>query len=409
MTTRLNNIYLFNPTCEYAVANGSPHWQPNRLLQKMESDLSVLPVFFSGSNDFVLVEKIPSEEYIQSLRRFNLEIPNFIMKADATGNQQFLQLHKNELLPWGWSPAAHQLLYPLKESCSAEFKQSPVYQWKPEHRELTSRKFAIEILIQVRNLMQAEYLLPPELTPKICLTKTDFENALSEWGKIMVKAPWSSSGRGLQPVTKTPVHQKVWEKILGIVKEQGFAVAEPFLNKVTDLAFLFEVKKGKVSFLGISNFCTNLKGQYEGNYLNGLPETTEQNTVEFVNIVINEIREPLLKAIASSKLATYYEGVFGVDTLIYTDKTGNLRINPCLEINVRHTMGLLSLQLEKLVQPGKKAMFRTFYHPGISYFEFKKEMEIKNPLKISHNKIASGFFSLTDATIDSLFGAYILA
>jgi hypothetical protein len=408
MTGLFHNIFLFNPTCEYAIANGSPNWQPNRLLHKMEADLSTLPLFFAGKNDFVLVEKMPTIEFLQSLMQIDLDIPDFILKNDAINNQQFLNLTINKLLPWGWSPAAHQLLFPLKQSCSAEFRQSRVYEWKPEHREITSRKFAIDILKQVYTSSNADYLLPTELTPKICTTQTDFENAMRKWNKIMVKAPWSSSGRGLQPITKTPVHPKVWEKVLGIVKEQGYAIAEPHLNKVLDLAFLFELKQGKVEFLGFSNFCTNQKGQYEGNYLNGLPLNTENEIAEFVKIVETEIREPLIKVIETSKMAIFYEGVFGVDTLIYTDEKGKLRINPCLEINVRHTMGLLSLQLEKLVQPGKNAMFRIFYHPGVSFYAFKKEMEKKHPLKISEGKIESGFLALTDASEDSLFGAYLL-
>ena len=404
----LCNIYLFNPTCEYAIANGSPNWQPNRLLQKMEADLSTLPLFFAGKNDFVLVAQMPNAEFIQSLQRINVEIPGFILKNEAASNVEFLKLSKNRLIPWGWSPAAHQLLLPLKQSCSAEFRQSPLYQWKPEHREITSRKFAIEILQRVCTSIDADYLLPPELNPNICTTVNDFENTIRQWGKIMVKAPWSSSGRGLQPITKTPVHPKVWEKLMGIVKEQGCAIAEPYLNKVLDLAFLFELKKGKVEFKGISNFCTNQKGQYEGNYLNGLPLNTEKEIVEFVNVVEREICEPLIKAIENSKMDSIYEGVFGVDTLIYSGEMGKLRINPCLEINVRHTMGMLSLQLEKLVQPGKKGMFRTYYQPGVSFYQFKQEMESKFPAVIVEDKLASGFFPLTDATENTLFGAYLL-
>lgn len=408
MTGLLHNIFIFNPTCEYAIANGSPSWQPNRLLQKMEADLSTLPLFFAGKNDFVLVEQMPTTEFLHSLKCIDMEIPGLILKNEVINNPQFLQLPKNKLIPWGWSPAAHQNFLPLKHACSSEFRQSPVFNWKTEHREITSRKFAIDILKKVCSSLNIDYLLSSEQTPEICQNQADFEKVIHRWGKIMVKAPWSSSGRGLQPITKTPVHPKVWEKVLGIVKEQGYAIAEPYLNKVLDLAFLFELKKGKVEFLGISNFCTNQKGQYEGNYINGLPLNTKNETVEFAHNVGREIHEPLAKAIENSKMAIFYEGVFGVDTLIYTDEKSKLRINPCLEINVRHTMGMLSLQLEKLVQPGKKGMFRIFYQPGVSFQTFKKEMEKKYPLKITAGKIESGFFPLTSADNASLFGAYLL-
>lgn len=407
MTEIRPDILYFNPTCEFAVANGSPNWQPNKLLQKMEDDLSALPLFFGKKEDFVLVDKIPSYEFMDSLRQFGIEIPDFILKTEALTDRQFINLPKNKLLPWGWSPAAHKSLAPLKESCSDVFKQSPVFGWKPEHREITSRKFAAEILTHFLSSFYSETILPAEFAPKICTTQNDFETALHNWGEIMVKAPWSSSGRGLQPITKTPVHPKVWEKVLGIVKEQGYAIAEPLLKKVFDFSFQFEIKPGKIDFLGISNFSTNNKGQYEGNFLNGLPSIIEKRVLEFAEIAVSEIRLPLIKILENSQIASCYEGVFGVDTLIYSDKNNRLKINPCLEINVRHTMGLLALRLEKLIYQNKQGVYRTFYQPGTSFYTFKNEMQKKYPLKISNNKIESGFFALTEAFEDSLFGAYI--
>ena len=408
MTLPHSDIYLFNPTCEYAIANGNENWQPNRLLQKMESDLSALPLFFAKKNDFVLVDKIPSAEFIELLVKLGIETPNFILKTEAINNQQFINLPKNKMFPWGWSPAVHKLLFPFKDSCSAEFHQSPVFNWTPEHQKITSRKFAAELLNQLQSNISADYIIPVEFAPKVCITQNDFETAILQWEKIMVKAPWSSSGRGLQPITKTPVHPKVWEKVMGIVKEQGYAIAEPLLNKALDLAFLFELKKGKADFLGISNFCTNKKGQYEGNWLNGLPRTLEKRVLQFADFIVSEIGQPLINTIENSEMAIFYEGVFGVDMLIYFDENQSLRINPCLEINVRHTMGLLSLRLEKLIKHNKKGVYRIYYQPGISFFNFKKEMETQYPLRISENKIESGFFAVTDAAEDSLFGAYIL-
>jgi hypothetical protein len=402
------DIYFYNPTCEYAVANGNANWQPNRILQKMEYDLCALPLFFAQKDDCVLVEKIPSAEYIESLKKLDIAIPEFILKNDAIKNTAFINRPKNKLLPWGWSPSAHKFLSPLKESCSSEFQQSPVFNWKPEHRAVISRKFAAKILNQLQANISADFILPFELSPKVCFTRNNFETAVQQWGNVMIKAPWSSSGRGLQPITKTPVHPKVWEKVLGIVYEQGYAIVEPYLNKVLDIALQFELKKGKAEFLGISNFYTNKKGQYEGNYLNGLPTNTEKYISEFADFITREIPQPIINTIENSEMAIIYEGIFGVDTLIYCDEKNTLKINPCLEINVRHTMGMLALRLEKMIYREEKGIYRTFYQPGTSFHAFKKEMEKNYPLKIVGDKIESGFFALSEAAEESLFGAYIL-
>jgi len=404
----LPNIYIFNPTCEYAVANGRDSWHPNKLLQKMESDLGSLQMFFSEPKDFILVDKLPSLEFKKSLSQLNIKIPNFILTEKITDNIEFINHPKNKLLPWGWSPAMHKKLSSLKPNCSVEFKKSPVYNWQPEYKNLYSKKFARGILETLISNYSDECFIPQDKTPEVCTTQNEFKIAIKQWGRIMVKAPWSSSGRGLQPIIKSFMHQKVWAKLLGIVKDQGYAIVEPYLDKVFDLAFIFELKKSKVFYCGKSYFTTDKKGQYIGNSLNGMPDEVDKTIKNFVETVSEKIIQPLIEIIELSDFAEHYEGYFGVDTLIYEDKNGELKINPCLEINVRQNMGLLSLYLEKLIHPDTKGFYRIYYKPGTTFFQFKKDMEKKYPLKISNHKIESGFFALNETSDDTLFGAYIL-
>ncbi len=409
MKKALPDIYLFNPTCEYAVANSHTSWQPNLLLQKMEEDLSTLPLFFSRPTDVVLVKKLPPESYIEQLKLIGIEAPRFFRRKDITTDRKFLKAPKSRLLPWGWSPAAHQLLKPLKPSCSPEFKSSPVAEWKPEYREMYSKKFALGILKRVLQLLPEEKILPPDLIPEICTTHNELEELLSRWGKLMVKAPWSSSGRGLQRITKTPVAPKVWEKLLGIINEQDYAIVEPYLDKVLDRSIQFSLSNGKVHYKGISRFFTDEKGQYQGNFLNGWPDTIEPQAAEFAETFTGILVPALAELIENSLLAKYYEGNFGTDTLIFNDGQGRLRINPCLEINMRQSMGLLSLQLEKLLVPGVKGVFKIWFQKGKSFLSFQNEMHEKFPVQFKNKRIESGFYPLTHADESTFFGAYILA
>jgi hypothetical protein len=412
MTENLPDIYLFNPTCEYAVANGHTSWQPNRLLQKMEEDLGTLPLFFARPQDVILVKKMPPPDFTERLGRAGITPPRFVLLKEMATDTAFIQKPKGKLIPWGWSPAAHRLLRPLKPSCSQAFKNSPVAEWKPEYREIYSKKFALEVLKSILPGLPREKVLQPYELPEVCQTKQELETLLNRWGKLMVKAPWSSSGRGLQRVTKTPVAPKVWEKLLGIIKEQGYAMAEPYLEKVLDVAFQFEIKKGKIQFKGVSRFLTDKKGQYQGNFLNGWPdkglEKIAPEVVSFASSLSNMLINPLINALENSLLARIYEGNFGVDTLIFRDTNDRLRVNPCLEINVRQNMGLLSLHLENLPSPGKKGVFNIFYQPGKSFYTFQKEMETNYPVQFAGNHIESGFFPLTLADNNTSFGAYLL-
>lgn len=408
MASTLPNIYFFNPTCEYAIANGNRTWQPNRILQKMESDLATLPLFLAQPKDYVIVDKIPSPSFIKSLKELEIKVPKFIVTKVATTSLSFISQKRDKLLPWGWSPAAHKLLSPLKASCSAGFKNSPVFNWLPEHKNLYSKKFALGILKTFLHEYPSEHFIPENQLAEVCTTKQEIETLLEKWGNLMVKAPWSSSGRGLQTITKTPIHPKVWGKLLAIIKGQGYAIVEPLLNKVLDLAFQFELKKGKVSFLGVSNFTTDYKGQYNGNNLNGHPANLDTRIVEFAHFIPDKTIPPLIEILELSELAKSYEGFFGVDTLIYRNEKNELKINPCLEINVRQNMGLLSLQFEKIIYPQKKGVFKTYYNLEKTFYQFKKEMENKNPVIIKNGKIESGFFAVTDVSENTLFGGYIL-
>ncbi len=413
MSKRLPDIFLFNPTCEFAVANGRPSWQPNKLLRQMEKDLELLLIFLAQPEDVLLVRELPPENYLQKLRIIGKTQPQFFPIQSVRDDVSFQNLPKNRLRPWGWSPASHRLLEPLKESCSPDFQNSPVFRWKPEHKEICSRKFALEILKSI----PSEISLSPAFFPKICKTREDIEDCIARCGKIMVKAPWSSSGRGLQRVTKFPVIEKVWEKLLGIINEQGYAVVEPLLDKVLDMAFQFKITRGKIEYIGISRFFSDKKGQYQGNFLNGwnvsassglfFPEI-EPETVQYAETLPEIFTPHLIKALESSEFAQLYDGNFGVDILIFRDENGELKVNPCLEINVRQNMGLLSLQFEKFVTPEKTAVFRTFYQPGKFFSEFVQEMKREFPLQVKDFRIDSGFFSLTPIREETLFGAYLL-
>ncbi|HCE56912.1 MAG TPA: hypothetical protein DER09_03700 [Prolixibacteraceae bacterium] len=404
----LPDVYLFNPSCDFAIANGSKNWQPNKTLQKMEADLAVLPMLFAKQSDFVLVDELPASYFLETMQELGFTIPRFILKKEPGENRLFIDEPKNRLLPWGWSPAAHKFLTPLKQSCSPGFQNSPVFQWCLEHRDISSRKFAFEILKEIINSTSVDWFIGNAQLPIICYAPSDIEKAIADWGTLILKAPWSSSGRGLQPITKTPIHPKVWEKINSVISEQGFIMAEPMLNKVHDMAFLFELKNGCTRFLGVSHFFTNNKGQYGGNWLNGLPENQSKELTDFIQKCIEVLTQPLINTIDNSLMAKHYEGVFGIDTLIYRNMHNELRINPCLEINARHTMGMISLRLEKWLGADKKGVYKTFYQPGTSFATFKKMMEQKHPVKISDGKFQSGFLALTPSNESAQFGAYLL-
>ncbi len=408
MEMDIPGIFLFNPTCEYATANGHVSWQPNRLLQKMEEDLGTLPLFFARPADIVLVRKIPPANFLASLKKIGIDTPGWALINDIASLSDLGNKSGFRLSPWGWSPATHRLLHPLIDCCPDDLKNLAMTYKTVEYREICSRKFALGILKSLLLQLPAEKVLPPHMIPEIVRNKTEIQNSLQRWKKIVVKAPWSTSGRGLQYVTKTPVVEKVWEKLLGIIKDQGYALAEPLLEKEMDMGLQFKIRNGIICYLGVSRFLTDTKGQYKGNYLNGWAQEADLKTVEFAESLPQLIVGPLIKVLESSPMTGQYNGNFGVDLLIFRDEMGILRVNPCLEINVRQTMGQLALIVEKHISPDKKGMFKLFYQPGKSFLEFSIEMGKMYPVEINDSQVNRGFFPVTPPLPEAAFGAYIL-
>ena len=123
---------------------------------------------------------------------------------------------------------------------------------------------------------------------------------------------------------------------------------------------------------------------------------------------ISKITPLLSKYLSESRLAKQYEGFLGVDAMLLKNHKGQVIVHPCLEINVRQNMGILSIYLEKLIYPEKKGMFRIYYDEGKKFDLFSKEMSSEYPLNISENKITNGFYPVTDSYSGNNFGAYIL-
>src|SRR5690606_39170499 len=136
----------------------------------------------------------------------------------------------------------------------------------------------------------------------------------------------------------------------------------------------FEITFKSIRYVGISRFMTDQKGQYQGNYLNGWPETFDKQEIIFAEMMAGQLAPILAQVLEKSKLAECYEGNFGVDTLIYKDPQGILRINPCLEINVRQNMGLLSRMLEKKLPANRKGIYRTWFNKSSNFSAFSAKM-----------------------------------
>lgn len=398
------NIYYFNPTCELAVANGSFSYQPPLLLQEMESDLSILPFIFGTENDIVLTENLPTSGFIQKLKDAGFDLPRFcsLAELEALPDGSF-----DAIYPWGWSPAAHFKMKNLKEKCAARFKEYPVYNWRDEHKLLFERATSLDFLNEMLNNNPPDWFIRKEIVGKKITCCEEIELLLDKHSPLVLKAPMSSSGRGIQIIRKTKLNTSNKQWISGVLKQQNYLIAEPFLEKLIDLSFQFEIlPDSEVAYLGFSVFETNTNGQYRGTLihpdLRKVPDTDVSELMEMINATAKIIYNALRKSI----YATRHRGFLGVDALIFKYQKG-LMMQPCIEINSRMNMGVLTIFLERKVHSESTGKFELFYGSANEYHDFAVEQSRLYPPKLKEGKIYSGFLTLVEPDRKNKFGAYI--
>ncbi len=399
------NIFIYNPTCEIAIANGTVSFMPNKTLQQFEQDLDMLPLYFATSGDYVLVHQIPGKKFLQQLQSAGVDLPFFKNRNDAVNDADFLNMPKQSLQPWGWSAAIHHLLKEMKPSCSKSFLNQPNAYWKVEHKEFYSRKKALEVLKIILNNNITDNFIASQQTGKICTSITEIKEFLQEHSQIVIKTPWSSSGRGLQVLRKNYLNQSIIQWINGSLKEQRYLITEPLLNKIADFSLQFHInQQGDISFLGNAYFTTNSNGQYAGNILGHTPDIIQQYISQEQ---ISALAEQVAKALKNAHFPDNYCGFLGVDCLLFQDNN-SIRIHPCLEINLRYNMGILGCFLNKYLHCNTKGEFKIYFQPKRSFADFNAEMEKKYPFKMENGKWKKGYLPLTAPAPEKQFGAYVI-
>ena len=174
-----------------------------------------------------------------------------------------------------------------------------------------------------------------------------------------MKAPWSSSGRGVKFVEEgfsTPLAGWTVKTIM----RQGGVMVEPYYKKVKDFALEFYSDGcGNVDYLGLSVFKTD-KSSYSGNII-----ATEEDKMSALcrflprALVVQVINK--LKVFFSQGAFSSYDGPLGVDMMIVAKGDGQgFLLHPCVEINVRRTMGHVANALRP--EPTDPVQFMRIVH-----------------------------------------------
>lgn len=331
-------LHVFNPDNDMALALGEPGYTPPRAIQQMMRETALLPTCWAAVGDGVLVgERVwVVEQTVQKTSEWNRMLGDALERAVA-GKGHWVSLQEvipqlSEVRPWGWSPAICHRLRVLGIPVSL----LPDAQQLAEMRRLSSRARAVEVLASV--VGKLPFLRGESV---YCTTEQQVQDALQRWSPTILKAPWSSSGKGLRFGQGGREDTLIgWYRRL--LQQQGGVVVEPFYDKTLDFAMEFRSTASSVHYCGLSLFETHPNGAYKGNLL--LPESDKWKILEaYLHEEDGRRLATLLEQELSTLIAGRYLGPLGVDMMVLADGS----IHPCVEINLRMTMGFASLLIDE--------------------------------------------------------------
>ncbi len=317
-------MHLFYPSHDIALAHGVKHFNPPAAALRLQEDLAYLCEIW---------------------------------------NQPFLKGETSMPIPWGWDLDTRDYIlrkYEIKRT------DLPTNEELEQIRQLSSRKTTILLLEKLLEKAKdwkegAEFLcanIPQYLDSEDKLWHFITEHD-AECKAFVLKTPWSSSGRGLHvSKTKTPEGLVVdnsrtimMQQALGTIRKMGGIMGEEWIeNKIQDFAMLFYVSDKAVKFIGYSLFDnddTSTGTTYRQGYLTSnesiiMKLRIPHNILDSVASAYEKILYELLKPLMGK---TWHLGYVGIDMMTFQDVSNDteksLKIHPCIELNLRCTMGVV--------------------------------------------------------------------
>lgn len=396
------NMHYFNPGHEAAVFNGSPFYVAPENVCLLQTELAYLPAWYAQNDDFVLVSSNFDFSFFENLRTNLPALPqpiafdkNYILDF----KDQKVTYRVLNAACWGISPAAIRFFEKIQAENPINLQ---IEQWKNEFTELCSRRTAQECLIYLKQKIPQIAVVVPQFinsmeTVEYVINNTD--------EMLIVKNPFSSSGRGILRITGD-FSRSAKQIIRGWLARQGCISIEKMYDKILDFAMEFSCHAGaKADFIGYSLFQTDKKCRYMGNILDSQQNIENQifKYIELIEKIKNEI------CIFLNEKYKNYSGFLGIDMLIYISENQYF-IYPCVEINMRANMGIVSINfVEKYLCANKTGRFIVDFSNKVGeIFANHCQMTKQFPARFAEGKLCEGYLPLCPVCKNSKFWAYVV-
>lgn len=311
----MNKLFWFNPENDLALAAGSGNYTPPAAAVALRQGGVRLPELWADRTDCIFDADSASQ---------NISNPAVLVPE-----------------PWGWSVYTRNRL--LKAGVPPHVM--PDDDELARMRSLSHRRTSVNLL---RELGIESSELPVE-----AFTLADALRAIEDAdGDAVVKLPWSCSGRGVF-YSRVMKPEQIRSVIKGGISRQGSVMIERRIDRVEDFAMLFRCDGTQVAYRGLSLFTTDCSGNYSGNLIAPRCELAGRLAIDDAQLG-ERIGLALGKVLCGG-----YTGWVGVDMMKYRCSDGRIAVHPCVEVNLRMTMGVAALLAsESGLLPWDKALLR---------------------------------------------------
>jgi hypothetical protein len=391
----MKEIYLFNPDNDLALANGDTNYIPPKAARWLARDLAMLPAWYAPAGAAILAAGHDHSAWLLLLKeRFGLQVN--LLTEEAIG-----ALSDLSLCPWGWNIALRKRLMELGMAKTL----LPSDRFMLEIKRLSHRSVAVNLLPE----LQLDGFFCGESAYLSDGGEIERQVMSYNHGFTVLKAPLSGSGKGLFWCNGefTPPMRNWCERI---IRRQGGVAVEPQYRRVTDFAMEFLSANGAVTFAGYSLFHTTSSGAYTGNLLLS-DQAIELKLSELIPIDRLHALKSRLELLLTQLLASSYSGYLGIDMMICAfDTLPYHRIHPCVELNLRMNMGVVSrIFYDRYIDPQSEGSFQIEYYTAPALVEAAhRTMEWTHPLQTAAGRIISGYLPLVPVTPESRYRAWVL-
>jgi len=316
-------LHIYNPEHDIALACNLYNFSIPKAAKLTRERFFYIPVQWAADGDYILVDTV--EQKNKGNNEYNKVC--FVTHEDLSRMSTADLPQKIE--PWGWD---RLIVSQLSKANKELVPLLPTDEQLQQIRLMSSRQFAAENLLPQLVSADSEHLIG------LSTSITNINSSLSfgeGWGEVF-KSPWSCSGRGLRFIHNelTDADRKWIEKI---IREQGCVMVEPLYDKVLDFAMEFHASNNGVEYCGINVFETQ-----NGKYLGNLGKNEEERMLILQHFVSLELIEQIKRSvieITSQLFKSSYEGPFGIDMMVVKTADNKTKVHPCVEMNLRRTMG----------------------------------------------------------------------